>query len=294
MIVKTIRAWVTNISATTNFKFTLLNNFSGGFGFVDLVIDVHTKKEFVLKRCNVDRIESMEIVKKEINILQRFAGPYMVELLASDIIQKNKSSREALLLMEYYPGGHLLDRLNMRNGVLLPQESIYRMFGQVLLCVKTMHLNKPPIVHRDLKLENILFGSVRHSFPFSYISSKTPLSFTGWKNSALWLRFLRRRVYSTSKHGRETSCWRHNRKRNHSDVSGSWACWSLHAWYPNREVRHMGPGMHTLCFMLSHSSFSKCRVSWHFKCENPIPKSVSCIARLPHFNTSHAGCMTIA
>lgn len=124
------------------------------------MIDVHTKKELVLKRCNVDRIESMEIVKKEINILQRFAGPYMVELLASDIIQKNKNSREALLLMEYYPGGHLLDRLNMRNGVLLPQESIYRMFGQVLLCVKSMHLNKPPIVHRDLKLENILFGSV--------------------------------------------------------------------------------------------------------------------------------------
>ncbi len=159
----------------------------GGFGFVDLVIDVHTKKELVLKRCNVDRIESMEIVKKEINILQRFAGPNMVELLASDIIQKNKQSREALLLMEYYTGGHLLDRLNMRNGVSLSQESIYRIFGQILLCVKSLHLHNPSIVHRDLKLENILFDSVSNSmYNFHCNCCNTSLClFVGWKGSTL-------------------------------------------------------------------------------------------------------------
>lgn len=125
------------------------------------MIDAFSKREMVLKRCNVDREESMLIVKKEINILQRFANQYMVNLIASDILQKNRTSREALLLMDFYPGGHLLDRLNMRNGSSLPSESAFRIFGQLLLSLKPLHLNNPPIVHRDLKLENILFGSVR-------------------------------------------------------------------------------------------------------------------------------------
>lgn len=136
------------------------NSLQGGFGFVDLVSDIYTKKDFVLKRCNVDRDESLQIVKKEINILQRFGGPYIVELIDSDIILKNKRSREALLLLDFCPGGHLLDRLNSRNGRLLPAESIYRIFGQILLGVRALHLNNPPITHRDLKLENILFGQV--------------------------------------------------------------------------------------------------------------------------------------
>jgi len=84
----------------------------------------------------------------------------MVNLIASDIVQKNRASREALLLMDYYPGGHLLDRLNMRNGSPLPMESAFRIFGQLLLSLKPLHQNNPPIVHRDLKLENILFGGV--------------------------------------------------------------------------------------------------------------------------------------
>jgi serine/threonine protein kinase len=132
----------------------------GGFGFVDLVTEVHTKKDYVLKRCNVDREVAFATVKKEINILQRFAGPYMVELIDSDIITKNRTSREALLLLDFCPGGHLLERLNSRNGNPLPAESVFRIFGQLLLALKPLHENRPPVVHRDLKLENILFGAV--------------------------------------------------------------------------------------------------------------------------------------
>lgn len=133
---------------------------AGGFGFVDLVSDVFTRQDFVLKRCNVDREEALATVKKEINILQRFSGPYMVQLIDSDIVMKNRTSKEALLLLDFCPGGHLLERLNKRNGSTLPTESIFRMFGQVLMALKPMHESNPPVVHRDLKLENILFGTV--------------------------------------------------------------------------------------------------------------------------------------
>ena len=35
----------------------------------------------------------------------------------------------------------------------------YRIFGQLLLALQPLHDYNPPVVHRDLKLENILFGA---------------------------------------------------------------------------------------------------------------------------------------
>jgi AP2-associated kinase len=132
----------------------------GGFGFVDLVYETSSKQEYVLKRAGIERPEIYEIVKKEINILQRFSGPHMVKLLASDVIVVNKGKKEACLLLEFCPGGHLLERLNNRGGKHLPPASVYKIFGQLLLALKPMHESMPPVTHRDLKLENILFGTV--------------------------------------------------------------------------------------------------------------------------------------
>jgi serine/threonine protein kinase len=134
---------------------------------VELVCDLHTKQEMVLKRCNIDRPESFEIARIEINMLQKYKGPHVVELLDSGIHEKTRTSREALLLMEFCPGDHLLNRLLQRNGQYLPADAILRMFGQICLPLKDMHTSHPAIINRDLKLENVLFGQVRHTAEFT-------------------------------------------------------------------------------------------------------------------------------
>jgi hypothetical protein len=148
------------LSSVFSFFIFFLFSIVGGFGLVVLVTDIHTQKDMVLKRCNIDREEIFKVVKKEISILQKFAGPYVTKLIDSDIATVRSTSREALLLLEYYSGGHLLSRLNTRNGQPLPAESVYRIFGQILMGVRTFHENNPPIINRDFKLENILFGPV--------------------------------------------------------------------------------------------------------------------------------------
>jgi serine/threonine protein kinase len=86
----------------------------------------------------------------------------VVKLLASDIVTQ-RAIKEAVLLLEYCPGGHLLERLNNRAGAYLPAPNVYRIFGQLLLGIQSLHESDPPITHRDLKLENILFGTVSNA-----------------------------------------------------------------------------------------------------------------------------------
>lgn len=72
---------------------------------MDLVVDVVTKADMVLKRCNVDHEDAMNTTKKEVHLLQQFKGPYVVELLDYAVILKNRNQREALLLLRFCPGG---------------------------------------------------------------------------------------------------------------------------------------------------------------------------------------------
>ena len=128
----------------------------GGFGFVDLVVDSNMGKEFCLKRCSVQRPEDFEIVNKEVKMLNRFKTPRVVQLLEYQVTEK-ANSREALLLLEFCSCGHLLDALIARDGQFFLIGDIYRMFGQVLLAVQDLHSARPTyVVHRDLKLENLL------------------------------------------------------------------------------------------------------------------------------------------
>jgi serine/threonine protein kinase len=129
--------------------------------------------------------EALEIVQKEIKVLQKFEGPYIVKIIASDIaaarLHGSSGGVEAFILLELCPGGHLLNRLNDRKGIQLPPSSIYRIFGQILLAVKSLHASDPIVTHRDLKLENILFGgdgNVRlcdfGSCVFGHVTMRTP------------------------------------------------------------------------------------------------------------------------
>jgi AP2-associated kinase len=89
--------------------------------------------------------------------LRRFKERHVVNLIASETVTTG-GKREALLLLEYCPGGHLLSRLNGRNGTPLPLSDICRIFSQVCEAVEPMHASHPVVIHRDLKLENILFN----------------------------------------------------------------------------------------------------------------------------------------
>ncbi|KAI8637536.1 kinase-like domain-containing protein [Parasitella parasitica] len=58
--------------------------------------------------------------------------------------------------MEYCPGGGVIDLMNRRLQQRLTEPEILKIFSDVAEALSYMHYCNPPVLHRDLKVENIL------------------------------------------------------------------------------------------------------------------------------------------
>lgn len=99
------------------------------------------------------------VCQREINALKKCNSPFIVKLLGEEIITTANNGNEALLLLEYCSGGTLFEIVVARNGNSLPCSQAYRIFNQIIAAVLHLHAHDIPVTHRDLKLENVLFGN---------------------------------------------------------------------------------------------------------------------------------------
>ncbi|KAI5796377.1 kinase-like domain-containing protein [Peziza echinospora] len=102
-----------------------------------------------------DRVESS--LKRELEILKTVDHPSLVQLKAYSI----QPSR-ALLILPYCPGGDLFDLASEHRELLTPP-LIRRLFAELVGAVQYLHSNG--IVHRDVKLENVLMNLTPSQIP---------------------------------------------------------------------------------------------------------------------------------
>ncbi|KAJ3006856.1 UNVERIFIED_CONTAM: hypothetical protein HDU68_003852, partial [Siphonaria sp. JEL0065] len=132
----------------------------GGFAHVYLVSS-STGMQYVLKvtRCPDDSV--LEMMRNEIGFMKLFLQhPNIVSFHDSSVVRAG-SGYEVFILMEYCSGGTLIDYLNTRLEVRLTEPEILEIFRDVLAAVYHMHYGtvSSPILHRDLKIENVLISS---------------------------------------------------------------------------------------------------------------------------------------
>ena len=129
----------------------------GSFGEVFLTKKVNGKELYATKR--MDRAEfnkpdNNKRLLNEISILQKISHKNIVKL-----IEVKKTKSHIYMVTEFCNGGSLTDNLNKYVQIhrkAFSEEIVQYLMKQIVSAIYYLHMNK--IVHRDLKLDNILLN----------------------------------------------------------------------------------------------------------------------------------------
>ena len=132
----------------------------GGFAHVYLVKlprPIDGTDQAVLKRVAVPDKETLRSMRTEVETMKRLKGHHpIVTYMDSHASELKGGGYEVFLLMEYCNGGGLIDFMNTRLQHRLTEPEILNIFSDIAEGVACMHYLKPPLLHRDLKVENVL------------------------------------------------------------------------------------------------------------------------------------------
>jgi AP2-associated kinase len=136
----------------------------GGFAHVYVVrvpkTDEHIPEIAVLKRVAVPDKDALSNMRTEVETMKKLRGhKHVVTYFDSHASQLKGGGYEVFLLMEFCQGGGLIDFMNTRLQHRLTEPEILHIFSDVAEGVATMHYLKPPLLHRDLKVENVLIST---------------------------------------------------------------------------------------------------------------------------------------
>nr|KAF6386119.1 BMP2 inducible kinase [Myotis myotis] len=130
----------------------------GGFSTVFLV-RTHGGIRYALKRMYVNNLPDLNICKREIKIMKELSGhKNIVGYLDCAINSISDNVWEVLILMEYCRAGQVVNQMNKKLQTGFTEPEVLQIFCDTCEAVARLHQCKTPIIHRDLKVENILLN----------------------------------------------------------------------------------------------------------------------------------------
>jgi len=133
----------------------------GGFAIVFLVKSM-TGSRLALKRMCVNNEKDLAVCKREINIVSNLTGhKNLIEYVDSSVSSSDTGVHEVMLLMPYHKV-HVLQLMNDKLSTGFTESEVLDIFCDVCEGLARLHHCQTPILHRDLKVENILQAEHGH------------------------------------------------------------------------------------------------------------------------------------
>ena len=163
-------------------NYTLIKSLGkGSFGEVYLTQRVGRNRYFATKKIDLTLMLDSENAKglsNELNILKIINNPYLVKL--EDLM---RTSNNLYIVMEYCNGGDLskcLKKYLKINKKPFSEEIVQYLMRQIITGLRLLHSKK--ILHRDLKLDNILinFNSEKDKSSMNLLKSTVKISDFGF------------------------------------------------------------------------------------------------------------------
>jgi serine/threonine protein kinase len=111
-------------------------------------------KVFKMAGVTIDETEAM---LSEAVLLSRIGHPNIVRVFEADVSETQQGSR-AFFTMEYVAGGTLENLRKSQRSRLMPVDDVIEIVKQACCGLSVAHSENPPIIHRDIKPQNILVG----------------------------------------------------------------------------------------------------------------------------------------
>ncbi|SCU78457.1 LANO_0A03070g1_1 [Lachancea nothofagi CBS 11611] len=112
-----------------------------------------------LKRVLVTDENGLNEMRNEVSVMKQLSGsPNVVQYYDSHASRSRDGTAgfEVMLLMELCPNNSLLDYMNQRLATKLTEHEIIKIMFDVTRALAQMHYLLVPLIHRDIKIENVL------------------------------------------------------------------------------------------------------------------------------------------
>ncbi|KAK4524720.1 hypothetical protein GAYE_SCF05G2623 [Galdieria yellowstonensis] len=143
----------------------------GGFSFIYKATSETSLQPFALKRTLCLDKESLDMAMTEVQVLEQLPPhPNIVRYYGSVVhpLGKESQGKEVLILLEWCDGSSLAHLLFSSDGRVAnswwSESRIAEVFRDACSAVAHLHEQLPPIIHRDIKLENIIQSNSDNCF----------------------------------------------------------------------------------------------------------------------------------
>ncbi|XP_053501974.1 AP2-associated protein kinase 1 isoform X2 [Ictalurus furcatus] len=135
----------------------------GGFAIVFLV-RTNQGVRCALKRMYVNNEHDLQVCRREIQIMRDLSGHKNIVGYVDSCVTAVGGGDvwEVLILMDVCKGGQVVNLMNQRLQTGFTETEVLQIFCDTCEAVAQLHQYKTPIIHRDLKVENILLHDQGH------------------------------------------------------------------------------------------------------------------------------------